>query len=161
MRLLEEKRRAGGTIDSRLAQTFDSATGRSKLTSKLDKNDIEKYVINPVMKIDDGSSGGTGHNSEHSSSLSSEENAYKLNRGKSLIKPDDQKPKKKVVTIAEPKKKAVTIVEPKKEPEKTKLKPYPQKIMENETIEESLDSHYATWKIGTTYERQATQRKVA
>ena len=104
--MLEEKRKAGGTIDSRLTQNIDSATGRSKLTSKLDKNDIQKYVINPVMKIDDGSSGGTG-NSEHSSSLSSEDNAYMMNKGKVRINPDDMKPKKKVVTIVEPKKSAL------------------------------------------------------
>lgn len=61
-RLLEEKRRAGGTVDARIGENFDTQTGRNKLTCKLDKDDITKYVIAPVMKIDEGSSGGTGGN---------------------------------------------------------------------------------------------------
>lgn len=56
-------------------------------------------------------------------------------------------------------KKVVTINEPTKP--KLKLKPYPDEVMDDETIEQSLDGHYANWKIGTKYERQKTMRKGA
>ena len=54
---------------------IDIETGYNKLTTKLNKDDIEKYVINPVMRIEE-SSGGTGGSETESVTLDEEDDVY-------------------------------------------------------------------------------------
>ena len=51
---------AGGSIDQRLTQQVDSGSVHGKHACKLNKDDIAKYVIKPVMRNDEAAGGGTG-----------------------------------------------------------------------------------------------------